>query len=171
MLDTITGTMSFQIPCTLDLRTLTLNQLRRLHTEVQREAERRQLSPEDLSESLSKKKRRKKEAVTFEYIHKWEEWTRQISPREMKWTWHRKGKAWQMELTVIDEFGTPTKYSRWGKNKKATQKHLARMAWYRYLNGVEENDLEDEAQTQQSQHDGSNEQPELGPRDEYEEGP
>lgn len=58
-----------------------------------------------------------------------------------------------MELTVMDEYGTPVKYTRWGKNKKATQKHLARMAWYRYLNGMEENDLEDhDADCQKAEH-------------------
>jgi len=155
--------MSFQIPCTLDLRTLTLTQLRRLHNEVQLEAERRQLSPEDLSEGTGKRKKRRKEAVTFEYIHKWEQWTQQISPRDIKWSWRRKGKSWQMELTVTDEYGTPVKYSRWGKNKKATQKHLARMAWYRYLNGIEETNLEDETYLDQEHEKDVDEEQPTGP--------
>lgn len=137
--------MAFPLPCTLDLRTLTLKQLQRLNEEVHREAARRKVnvSSEDMTEG--KKCRKYKEPVSTEYIHKWEAWTKTEPYREIKWSWHRKGKAWQMELSVTDEKGIPRRYTRWGKNKKATQKHLAKSAWYRYLN--EESDTQSTVST------------------------
>ena len=69
----------------------------------------------------------------MEYIHKWEGWKNEIVPRTISWSERKKGKSWQVCMTVTDEHGTPIKYTRWGKNKKTTRKFLARMAWYRYL--------------------------------------
>jgi len=84
-----------------------------------------------------------KEPQTDAYIHKWAEWQRDITPRGTKWGWRKKGKSWQLTLSLTDEMGVSHNYSRWGKTKKKTQRSLAKVAWYRYLNRDEDDEFEE----------------------------
>lgn len=92
---------------------------------------RRGITPDDDEKNFTTKRKKR---FTEAYINKWEEWKSSTQPRDLKWSWQRKGKSWQMTLAVTTEHGEREEFKRWGKTKKKTQYALAEASWYHFLN-------------------------------------
>lgn len=124
------------INTSLDLALLRDVDLNSLFNSVSAEMGRRGLVPD----STVPKKRKNTEA----YITKWEQWKYSITPRDIKWSWTKRGRSWELLMTIIGEDGKTTVYKRHGKTKKQTQKKLAEFAWYKYLNMGSSSGLSDD---------------------------